>query len=41
MREFIGMLVNEWKINLAVIFTVVAVSVLFANISSVINLFAG
>ena len=36
-REFIGMLASEWKINLMFVLTIVAVSTLFANIATIIN----
>ncbi len=41
MREFIGLIYSEWKINLFVILLIVSLSVLFANISTVINSIAG
>ncbi len=34
MREFIGLIYSEWKINLVVILLIVFLSVLFANIST-------
>ena len=37
MREFIGLLASEWKINLIFIFLTVLLSTLFANITTVIN----
>ena len=37
MREFIGLLASEWKINVLFIAAMVAVSTLFANISTVIS----
>ncbi|MBE6835461.1 MAG: YdcF family protein [Ruminococcaceae bacterium] len=37
MREFIGLIVSEWKINILLILAIVGVSTLFANISSLIN----
>ena len=37
MREIIGLLASEWKINLIFIFLTVLLSTLFANITTVIN----
>lgn len=37
MREFIGLIASEWKINVLFIAAMVAVSTLFANISTVIS----
>ena len=36
-REFIGLLVSEWKVNLLILLSIVAVSTLLANISAVIH----
>ena len=40
-REFIGLLFSEWKINLLFVLIMVSLSVLFANIPSLIDLIAG
>ena len=40
-REFIGLLASEWKINLLFIVAIVGISTLFANISTIINWIAG
>lgn len=37
MREFIGLLASEWKINLLFIAAIVGVSSLFANISTIVS----
>ncbi|MBQ3848969.1 MAG: YdcF family protein [Clostridia bacterium] len=37
MREFIGLLASEWKINIALIALIVLLSTLFANITTIIN----
>ncbi len=37
MREFIGLLISEWKINILFIVLTILLSTLFANISTVIN----
>ena len=37
MREFIGLLASEWKINIAFIALTVLLSTLFANIATLIN----
>ena len=37
MREFIGLLATEWKINFSFIVLIVALSTLFANIATIIN----
>ncbi len=37
MREFIGLLASEWKINIAFIVLTVFLSILFANIPTIIN----
>lgn len=39
-REFIGLLASEWKINLLFILLIVALSVLFANITPIIEFVA-
>lgn len=36
-REFIGLLASEWKINVLIIVLTVVLSVLFANITTIIN----
>ena len=41
MREFIGLLASEWKINAVFIVLTVVLSVLFGNIPAIINLVAG
>jgi uncharacterized SAM-binding protein YcdF (DUF218 family) len=38
MREFIGLLVSEWKINVAFIVLTVLLSTLFANIAAIITM---
>ena len=40
MREFIGLLASEWKTNILFILTIVAVSALFANISTLVSFIA-
>jgi len=37
MREFIGLLASEWKINVAFITLTVFLSILFANIPTILN----
>ena len=37
MREFIGLLASEWKINILLIATITAVSTLFANIGTIVS----
>ncbi len=37
MREFIGLLASEWKINIAFIALTILLSTMFANISTIIN----
>lgn len=40
MREFIGLVVSEWKINLLFVAAMVGVSTLFANISTIVSFIA-